>query len=285
MSTDIVEIKLTPTHPAPLGRASIWAARSLRVGARVAALAVLVAIWWAIAALRVWPPIFVPPPDAVWDQFIRTSTVHHGVRGYSGHLLYELVWASMRRILIGAGAAIALGVPLGLLIGSLRPARTVVEPGLTFVRSLPPLAYYSLLVIWFGIDETPKEILLFLAALPPVVIATSEGVRNVPRDRVLAVQTLGAGRLQSIRHVVLPSVLPEVMSGVRVAVGFAFTTVVAAETINGMPGIGAMVLEAERFNQTDVVVLGIIVIGACGIALDGCVRIADHLLVPWRGHR
>jgi taurine transport system permease protein len=189
----------------------------------------------------------------------------------------------MRRILIGAGAAVALGIPLGLLLGSFRAARVVVEPGVTFVRSLPPLAYFSLLVIWFGIDETPKELLLFLAALPPVVIATSEGVRNVPRDRVLAVQTLGASRIQSIRHAVLPSVMPEVMSGIRVAVGFAFTTVVAAETINGMPGIGAMVLEAERFNQTDVVVLGIIVIGICGIALDGCVRIADHLLVPWRG--
>jgi len=125
-------------------------------------------------------------------------------------------------------------------------------------------------------------ILLMLAALPPIVLATSDAVRSVSQDRLLALQTLGASRFQVVRFGVFPSVLPEVMTGIRVAVLFAFTTMVAAETINGLPGIGGLVRDAQRFNQTDIVMMGIIIIGICGIALDMIVQIIDRLLVPWR---
>jgi taurine transport system permease protein len=259
---------------------------------RIGVVATLFGVWWLIARLEVWPRIFVPTPLSVWDQLIQTSTVHGCtvslgkktcIRGYGGWFLYQHVWASMRRILLGSGMAILVGVPLGLLLGTSHWMRVSFWPGITFVRSLPPLAYFSLLVIWFGIDEEPKVILLFLAALPPVILATADAVRNVQQDRLLALHTLGASRLQVIRHGVFPSVLPEVITGIRVAVGFAFTTVVAAETINGTPGIGGMIWAAERFNQTDVVILGIIVIGLCGLFLDTSIQLIDRWLVPWRG--
>jgi taurine transport system permease protein len=265
-----------------------WSVAFVRFGLVVG----LFGLWWLIARLEIWPRIFVPTPLSVWDKFIQTSTVHdcsvfNGkrtcVRGYSGYFLYQHVWASMRRILLGSGIAIVVGVPLGLMLGTSRWVRVILEPGITFVRSLPPLAYFTLVVIWFGIDERPKVILLFLAALPPVVLATADAVRNVQQDRLLALLTLGASPLQVIRHGVFPSVLPEVITGIRVAVGFAFTTMVAAETINGTPGIGGMVWTAERFNQTDVVILGIIVIGICGLFLDSMIKLVDRLLVPWRG--
>ena len=248
----------------------------------VALIGVLIAIWWVIAYLEIWPRVFVPTPRSVWDALIKTSTVHDGTKGYSGVFLYEHVWASMRRILLGSLVAIVVGVPFGLLLGTSRWGRTFLEPGVTFIRALPPLAYFSLLVIWFGIDETPKVILLVLAALPPIVLATSDAVRNVSQDRLLALQTLGASGFQIVRHGVFPSVLPEVITGIRVAVLFAFTTVVAAETINGMPGIGGLVRDAQRFNQTDIVIMGIIIIGICGIALDLVIQVIDRLLVPWR---
>ncbi|MHB8060149.1 MAG: ABC transporter permease [Gaiellaceae bacterium] len=256
-----------------------WGVMFMRAGL----IAAVLGIWWLVARLEIWPRVFVPTPLSVWDKLIQTSTVHGGIRGYSGWFLWEHVWASMRRILLGSGIAIVVGVPLGLLLGSSRWMRAAFSPGITFVRSLPPLAYFSLLVIWFGIDERPKVILLLLAALPPVILATADAVRNVQQDRLLALHTLGASRLQVIRHGVFPSVLPEVITGIRVAVGFAFTTVVAAETINGMPGIGGMVRDAQRFNQTDVVILGILVIGLCGLLLDGAIQLVDRLLVPWRG--
>jgi taurine transport system permease protein len=248
----------------------------------LAVILVLLAIWQVIFSLKIWDPVFVPSPRSVWDAAVEASTTNGRARGYSGVFLYEHLWASMRRILIASAFAIVVGVPLGLLIGTSKWSRTILEPGVTFVRALPPLAYFSLLVIWFGIDETPKVILLMLAALPPIVLATSDAVRGVSQDRLLALETLGASRFQVIRHGVFPSVLPEIMTGIRVAVLFAFTTMVAAETINGLPGIGGLVRDAQRFNQTDIVMMGIILIGVCGIALDLIVQIIDKVLVPWR---
>lgn len=238
---------------------------------------VVLAVWWVVAYLEIWPRVFVPTPESVWQAVIKTST-----EGYSGWYLYEHLWASMRRILIGSAVAIGVGVPVGLLLGTSRWARSLFEPGVTFIRALPPLAYFSLLVIWFGIDETPKVLLLVLAALPPIVLATSDAVRNVSQDRLLALQTLGASKYQVVRFGVFPSVLPEVITGIRVAVLFAFTTMVAAETINGIPGIGGLVRDAQRFNQTDIVIMGIILIGVAGILLDVVIQVVDRLLIPWR---
>jgi len=243
----------------------------------------VIAIWWLVAWLEIWKPVFVPKPSSVLNQLFETSTDHDGRRGWSNYYLYEHLWWSIRRILQGSAVAVLIGIPLGLLIGLNHASRTILDPPLTFIRSLPPLAYFYLLVIWFGIAEAPKVVLLFLAALPPIVLATSDAVRNVSEDRVLALRTLGASRMQVVRYGVFPMVLPEVMTGIRVAVAFAFTTMVAAETINGMPGIGGMVRDAQRFNQTDVVFLGVIIIGLCGIVLDGIIKIIDRVLVPWRG--
>lgn len=233
--------------------------------------------WWIVAYLEIWPPLFVPTPAAVLEAGLDIAK-----DGWSGYSLYEHLWASMRRILVGSGIAILVGVPLGLLVGTIAYARRVMWPGLTFIRALPPLAYFYLLVIWFGIGETPKTLLLVLAALPPIVLATSDAVRNVSQDRLLALETLGASRFQIVRHGVFPSALPEVITGIRVAVLFAFTTVVAAETINGIPGLGGMARDAQAYNQTDVVIMAIILIGLCGILLDLTIQVIDRLVVPWR---
>ena len=276
------EFKSTREHAAAAG-SSWYSWRRWRSPAiHVAMVLFLLAIWQVVFMLKIWPPVFIPSPKAVWQAAVTASTVHDGAKGYSGMFLYQHLWASMRRILIASAFAIVVGVPLGLLLGTNRWSRTLLEPGVTFIRALPPLAYFSLLVIWFGIDEKPKVILLMLAAMPPIVLATSDAVRSVSQDRLLALETLGASKFQVIRHGVFPSVLPEIMTGIRVAVLFAFTTMVAAETINGLPGIGGLVRDAQRFNQTDIVMMGIILIGICGILLDLIVQLVDKALVPWR---
>jgi taurine transport system permease protein len=255
-----------------------WRSPAIHVGVVL----FLLAIWQIVYWLKIWPPVFIPSPAAVWKAAVTASTTHNGIVGYNGTFLYQHLWASLRRILIASAFAIVVGVPLGLLLGTSKWSRVILEPGVTFVRALPPLAYFSLLVIWFGIDEAPKVILLMLAALPPIVLATSDAVRSVSQDRLLALQTLGASKMQVVRNGVFPSVLPEIMTGIRVAVLFAFTTMVAAETVNGLPGIGGLVRDAQRFNQTDIVMMGIILIGVCGILLDLVVQIVDRVLVPWR---
>ncbi|WP_151769815.1 ABC transporter permease [Streptomyces abyssomicinicus] len=252
---------------------------------RLVALAVLLAAWQAVVAAGVWPRVLVPSPAEVWHAFVEASTVHDGVRGHSGYLLTEHLAVSLRRIGTGTGYAALVGIPLGLLIGVVKPLAVVLEPAVTFLRTLPPLAYLSLLVIWFGIDESPKIWLLVVAALPPIAAATAAAVRGVPGDLVEAARTLGSGPVTLLLSVRLPAALPEILTGVRIALGVAYTSVVAAETVNGVPGIGGMIRDAQRYNQTDVVIAGIIAIGLSGIVLDALFRGVERLTVPWRGRR
>lgn len=249
----------------------------------VAAVLAFLVLWYLVALAEVWKPLFVPPPSDVWDQFIRASTTHDGNIGYSGEYLWQHLWSSMSRLFEGLALGVVIGVPLGIALGASKTIAAILHPGVTVIRSLPPLAYFSLLIIWFGIGDSAKVVLLFLAAVAPIAIATADAVGNVPIDRLLAVRSLGASRLQTITQVVLPSALPEMMTGLRVALGVTFTTIVAAETVNGLPGIGGMVRDAQRYNKTDVVVLGIIVIGIVAVLLDIAIRALDRRVVPWRG--
>ncbi|MEU4219972.1 ABC transporter permease [Actinoplanes sp. NPDC026623] len=256
--------------------------RRRRIGLRVLALGVLYLLW-ELTARAAGNPTFIPSPAAVWDQLVLTSTTHDGIRGYSGHLLIEHLAVSLRRILIGSLIGVGGGLLLGVGMGTVSWIRVVVEPVVTFVRALPPLAYFSLFIIWFGIDETPKLWLLSIAALPPVAVATASAVYSAPTELVEAARALGAGRWQVVRDVVLPSAQPEIFTGIRLAVGIAYSSVVAAETINGVPGIGGMVRDAQRYSQTDVVVLGLFAIGLSGLLIDALLRTAENRLIPWRG--
>lgn len=254
-----------------------------RTAIRSASLLVLLGAWWLVARLEVWPRLFVPAPADVWDRFVESVTTHDGVRGLSGHYLWEHVWASLWRIGNGLFWAILLGTLAGLLIATFRPVRIVAEPYLNFVRALPPLAYFSLLIIWFGIEDASKIWLLFLAAFPPIAIAVIAGVQGIPADRINGARALGANRLQVLRHVVVPSVLPELFTGIRLALGFAWTTIVAAETVDGIPGIGGLAWSTKKFQQTDVAVMCIIVIGLTAIATDLLVKTIERRAVPWKG--
>lgn len=255
----------------------------------VASLAGFLALWWLVTSLELVRPLFLPSPGAVWDAFVRANTDHpvsagsdRIVRGEQNYYLWEHLVASLQRIGIGVGAGIALGVPLGLVMATTWLG-TVLEPYLNFLRSLPPLAYIGLLIVWFGIGDTSKIWLLFLAAFPPITMATISGVRGVREDQVNAVLTLGASRRQVLTTVMLPATLPEVLTGIRVAVGFAWTTVVAAEIANGIPGIGGLAYLAGEQLQSALVIACIVVIGLAAIVLDLGLKSLEKRLVPWRG--
>lgn len=270
--------------PAREGFSRRRARRALgRAGLRLLSLALLLGLWQLVVSLHVWPELFVPSPASVWQRLIESETVHDGQKGLSGHYLHEHLWASLSRILRGVGFALVFGVALGLLLATVKPLRLVVEPYVNFVRALPPLAYFSLLIIWFGIEDTSKVWLLFLAAFPPIALSVLSGVQGIRRERVDAARALGAGRWQVVRFVTLPSVLPELFTGTRLALGFAWTTIVAAETVDGIPGIGGLAWATKKFQQTDVAVLCIIVIGITAIVLDQLVKQLEKQVVPWRG--
>jgi taurine transport system permease protein len=278
-----VETRAQAPAPAARRRRIVTRERVATVAVRLAALVVLVALWWFVTWLEIWKPVYVPSPGAVWHQLIRTSTVHDGVRGYSGYLLSEHLWASVRRIALGTVIGSLLGIATGLAVGTIPIVRLVLEPVVTFLRQLPPLAFFSLLIIWFGIDETPKIWLLVIAAFPPVAVATASAVTGVHRDFLNGARSLGAARTGLVRHVVLPAALPEILTGIRLGAGVAYTSVVASEIVNGVPGIGGMIRDAQRYNQTDVVILGILVLGFTGLVLDAGLQWAERRFAPWRG--
>ena len=264
--------------------------RSRAAAVKLGVFAVLLLLWWAVTAARLVEPLFLPGPGAVWDAFVRANSCHpistgvdRIVCGEQNYFLWEHLLASLQRIAAGVSAAVVVGVTLGFLMGTVKPIATVVEPYLNFLRSLPPLGYIGLLIVWFGIGDVSKIWLLYLAAFPPIAMATIAGVRGIRPTRVHAVQSLGASRWQVVQHVVLPSSLPSIVEGIRIAVGFAWTTVVAAELNNGIPGIGGLAYISGTQLQTPLVIACIIVIGLAAIALDALIKVVGGLLVPWHG--
>ncbi|MCV7179740.1 ABC transporter permease [Mycolicibacterium sphagni] len=254
-----------------------------RVALPLLSLLVFFTVWQLAAASGIWNQTFVPYPSTVWRAFIDVSTTHDGVRGYAGYLLWEHLYMTLRRVFAGVVIGVAGGLALGLLMGSIPWVRSVLEPWLTFLRALPPLAYFFLLVIWLGIDEAPKVTLLALAALPPAAVATTAAVVAVPVSLVEAARALGASRRDALRDIVIPSALPETFTGIRLAVGMAYSSVVAAELFNGVPGIGGLVKDASNYNNTPVVLVGIFAIGISGLVIDGLLRAVERRTVPWRG--
>ncbi len=236
-----------------------------------------------VAISGIWSETFVPKIGTIWDAFIDLSTTHDGVRGYADYFWWEHLYMTLRRVLAGVVIGVVAGVLLGLAMGSVTWLRRLLEPWLTFLRALPPLAYFFLLVIWLGIDESPKVTLLALAALPPAAVATTAAVSAAPVALIEAARALGASRTEVIRDVVVPAALPETFTGIRLAVGMAYSSVVAAELFNGIPGIGGVVKDASNYNNTPVVLVGIVLIGLSGLIIDGVLRAIEHRAVPWRG--
>jgi taurine transport system permease protein len=200
---DIAPDESTIDSPASVAPSSKWRGRLTRAALPVLSVIVFFVVWQLVAASGIWNQTFVPYPSAVWRAFLDVSTTHDDVRGYAGYLLAEHLYMTLRRAFAGVVIGVALGVLLGLVMGSVSWVRSILEPWLTFLRALPPLAYFFLLVIWLGIDEAPKITLLALAALPPAAVATTAAVVAAPVGLQEAARALGATKSQVIRDVVV----------------------------------------------------------------------------------
>jgi taurine transport system permease protein len=238
----------------------------------------ILALWWLLAQTGWVPHLFLPTPaevirqaQSIWDE------------GYANATLWEHVSASLARILAAAAIAVLLGIPVGLLMGLNRWAKGVLDTPIEFYWPLPPLAYLPLMIIWLGIGEASKITLLTLAMFAPIVLSAQAGVRALPQERVNAALSLGATRWQLFAEVVLPSALPEILTGIRIALGVGWGTLVAAELIAANRGIGFMIMSASHFLATDAVFVGIGVIAACAFSFTLGMRLLEGWLVPWKG--
>ncbi|WP_298676993.1 ABC transporter permease [uncultured Lentibacter sp.] len=223
-------------------------------------------------------PIWLPPPEKVIERFFEVAT-----EGYQGFTLWEHLGYSLFRVVVGFALGALVGIPLGYAMGLSNWFRGWFDPIVEFMRPVPPLALIPLVIIWFGIGEVGKIILLFLAALWIMAIAARAGVSGVNITKVHAAYSLGASKWQLMRHVIVPNSLPEIFTGARVAMGVCWGTVVAAELVAAEKGAGMMIMVAARFQLTDIVIMGIILIGIIGYSIDILMRVAERRLVPWKG--
>jgi taurine transport system permease protein len=240
--------------------------------------AVILAVWWIVADLRLVPHLFLPTPTEVV-----TAAISIFQDGYANATLFEHAGASLLRIFTAAAIAIVLGTPIGLLMGLNKWAKGVFDTPIEFYWPLPPLAYLPLMIIWLGIGETSKIALLALAMFAPIVLSAQAGVRSVSQERVNAALSLGATQFQLLREIVLPSALPEILTGIRISLGVGWGTLVAAELIAATRGIGYLIMSASQFLATDVVFVGIGIIAACAFAFTFAMRLLEAWLVPWKG--
>ncbi|MBI1217191.1 MAG: ABC transporter permease subunit [Rhodobacteraceae bacterium] len=223
-------------------------------------------------------PIWLPSPEAVVARFFNVAA-----NGFQNVSLWDHVSASLMRVLVGFALGSVVGIPLGYAMGLSGWVRGWFDPIVEFMRPVPPLALIPLVIIWFGIWETGKIVLLFLAALWIMVIAARAGVSGVRISKIHAAYSLGASKWQILRHVIIPNSLPDLFTGARVAMGVCWGTVVAAELVAAQKGAGMMIIVASKFQLTDLVVMGIILIGIIGYGIDILMRMAERVLVPWKG--
>lgn len=238
--------------------------------------AVAILLCWH-AALE-WGPSyiksFLPPPIEVVKEFARLLA--------NGELI-EHTATSIIRVFIGLALAIAVGVPVGLVLGVSKTGEQILGPTFEFLRPIPIAAWVPLSIMLFGIGEAPARALIFLGALYPIILNTRDGVRSVEAIHIRAAQMLGANRLQTIMRVIIPSALPNIITGIRLALGIGWWVVILAELLAVRSGIGYMMVEAQQGWNTETIIVGMVVIGAIGVVLNRMAAAVERQLLRWRG--
>ncbi|MBA3909488.1 MAG: taurine ABC transporter permease [Rhodobacter sp.] len=238
----------------------------------------IIFVWWLVTTMGWIKPLFLPSPQAVLFKFINVWN-----NGFTNTPFLEHVGISAARVFGAFLLACMVGIPLGIAMGMSPIIRGIFDPPIEFYRPIPPLAYLPLMIIWFGIGETSKVLLIFLSVLAPVALGARSGVKSAAIEQIHAAYSFGASRWQVMSQVILPSALPEILTAMRIGIGFGWTTLVAAEMVAATKGLGYMVLTASQFLQTSTVIMGIIVIAIIAYAFDMLMRFVERKIVPWKG--
>ena len=238
----------------------------------------LVAAWQAAAVIGN-DSVILPTPARTLTTF-----VHYLSHPYpsNGVTLWQDLLISLRRILIGFAGGVLGGIAIGAAMFSSRHLRHLIDPLIEATRPLPPLAFIPLLIVWFGIGELPKVLLIITGIVPIMVISTVAALDEVPEDLQLCARTLGATRLYTLWHVQIRAALPAIITGMRLSMGGAWSSIVAAEMVAATSGIGYVIMLAGNYLNTSIVLSGIILIGLAGLALDAALRLLLALADPSR---
>ena len=256
-------------------RAELLAHRQARRRARIsraatgaAGLAVLLVLW-QVGAIILGDQVALPSVSQTFLQF--AHYLGHPYPAQGKPLWFDL-YISLRRILIGFVIGVTIGVALGATMSAWRFARHLVDPVIEVIRPLPPLAFIPLFIIWLGIGELPKEVLITVGIIPIMAVTTVAALDEVPEDLRLCARTLGASRRYTLLHVQIRSAMPGILTGMRISMAGAWSSIVAVELLAATSGLGFMIMQAGDYLNTALVFAGIITIAMAGLILDACLR-------------
>jgi len=232
-----------------------------------------IGFWWLITATGWANPALLPTPVTVIKAFVEMTM--------DGSIFLHIA-TSVARALGGFLIAAVIGIPLGILVGRSHWAFAIVDPWVEMLRPVPPIAFLPLVVLWFGIGETSKLVVVAYGAMFPILINTVHGVRSIENSLIRAARALGASNRQIFYLVVLPAAVPSVVTGLRLGAGMAIFVLVAAELLGSSSGLGWLIMDSREHFFTDRIMVGIVTLGVVGYLINRGLLIAERLLVRWR---
>ncbi|KQW40627.1 ABC transporter permease [Rhizobacter sp. Root404] len=246
--------------------------RLLRLLLLLAPWLLIVLAWYGVRASGLVPPALVPAPHDVAAKFVELMRDRLAID----------IFMSTRRVVIGVALGVALAVPVGFCLGWYKGLRSFVDPVINFFRALPPIALIPLVIVYFGIGEVAKTVILFYASFFAGVIVMYEGIAQISPIFIRVARTLGASDAEIFAKVIIPLTVPHILTAIRVALGVAWATLVASELIAAQQGLGALIQNASSFFQLDIIYVGIICIGFIALTMDLLLRVASRRLVAWQ---
>ncbi|HEY9237303.1 MAG TPA: ABC transporter permease [Burkholderiaceae bacterium] len=248
------------------------ASKFLRLCLLLAPWLLIVLLWYGVRASGLVPPALVPAPHEVAARFVELLRDRLAID----------IFMSTKRVVIGVALGVALAVPVGFCLGWYKGLRAFIDPVINFFRALPPIALIPLVIVYFGIGEVAKTVILFYASFFAGVIVMYEGIAQISPIFIRVARTLGASDAEIFAKVIIPLTVPHILTAIRVALGVAWATLVASELIAAQQGLGALIQNASSFFQLDIIYVGIICIGFIALTMDLLLRVASRRLVAWQ---
>ena len=269
----MAETTIRPTAPRRSGAARRTTARLRYAAVNIASACAFIGLWEALAAINIIDPEFFPPPSHVWGELAKL--VGDGT-------LLDYVLVSARRVLIGFVLSAVAGTALGILLGTMRPLRWLVQPVISIIRPLPSLAWIPLSLLWLGIGEEQKYAIVFMGTLAPLVVFVTDATLRVDPLYVRAARNLGASHLAIMLEVILPAALPSIVSALKVTLALAWTCIISAEMVGSKDGLGYLIWNAKDWSNVAQVICGMLAISMTVLALDSALRSIEHRFIPWQ---
>jgi len=232
----------------------------------------LLLLWEAVCRLGLIEPIFLPAPSQVLSRAVKT---------YEQGMLIQHVLASTRRVMVGFLLASLAAIPFGIFLGTSRFFMAVFDPIISLLRPLPSMSWIPISLLWLGITETQKYSIVFMGSFAPSLLYVIEATKGIDPILIRAAQNLGATRKDIMKEVILPGSLPQIIAGLKVMLGIAWTCVISAELVAASKGLGFMIMNGKEYFQTDTVLLGMVLISLTVMLFDFAFKRIERRILPW----